>query len=128
LGDTGFDARLIAEEQWLSWPHADVERILRSAEAELTTLLDPSLFASGLDAETMRDLQGALSLLNQLCDDLPEQLAAKLEAMRLSRDWREALEVLAQALTRARDARLQRTPQDLVVPVEINPLHYTRIF
>ena len=52
LGDTGFDARLIAEEQWLSWPHADAERILRSAEAELTTLLDPSLFASGLDAET----------------------------------------------------------------------------
>ena len=48
--------------------------------------------------------------------------------MRLSRDWREALEALAQALTRARDARLQRTPQDLVVPVEINPLHYTRIF
>ena len=128
LGDTGFDARLIAEEQWLSWPHADAERILRSAEAELTTLLDPSLFASGLDAETMRDLQGALSLLNQLCDDLPEQLAAKLEAMRLSRDWREALEALAQALTRARDARLQRTPQDLVVPLEINPLHYTRIF
>ena len=100
LGDTGFDARLIAEEQWLSWPHADAERILRSAEAELTTLLDPSLFASGFDAETVRDLQGALSLLNRLCDDLPEQLAAKLAAMRLSRDWREALEALAQALTR----------------------------
>ena len=128
LGDTGFDARLIAEEQWLSWPHADAERVLRSAEAELTTLLDPSLFASGFDAETMRDLQGALSLLNRLCDDLPERLAAKLAAMRLSRDWREALEALAQALAQTRDARLQRTPQDLVVPVEINPLHYTRIF
>ena len=51
-GDTGFDARLVAEEQWLSWPHADAERVLRSAEAELTTLLDPSLFASGFDPET----------------------------------------------------------------------------
>jgi hypothetical protein len=69
-----------------------------------------------------------LSLLNRLCDDLPEQLAAKLAIMKLSRDWRGALEAFAETLTRARDARLHRTPQDLVVPVEINPLHYTRIF
>jgi putative mannosyltransferase len=128
LGDTGFDARLVAEEEWLNWPHANEERILRSAEAELTTLLDPSLFASGFDAETARDLQGALTLLNRLCDDVPEQLAAKLAAMTVSRDWRGALEAVAETLIRARAARLRCTPKDLVVPVEINPLHYTRVF
>jgi len=48
--------------------------------------------------------------------------------MTVSRDWRGALEAVAETLTRARDARLRHTPQDLVVPVEINPLHYTRIF
>ena len=119
---------LIPTENWRSWPHANGERIHRSAEPELTALLDPSLFASGFDPETERQLHGALSLLNRLRDDVPERLVAKLASPMLSRDWRAALEAFAETLKEARDSRLGRTPHDLVAPVEINPQHYTRIF
>ena len=128
IGDPGFEAELVPEHTRHAWPHANEKRILRSAEAEITALLDPSLFASGFDGETERELHGALSLLNRLCDDVPEQLAARLATMKLSRGWRGALQAFAPALKQARDARLNRTPQDLVAPVEINPQHYTRIF
>lgn len=128
IGHPGFDASLAAEADRRTWPHADDERVVRSAETELAALLDPSLFASGFDPEIEQELQGALSLLNRLCDDVPERLAAKLATMNLSRDWRVALEAFAETLKDARDARMSRTPQDLVTPVVINPQHYTRIF
>lgn len=128
LGDSGFEARLIQKDTWRSWPHANEDRILRSAETEIEVLLAPSLFASGFDPETEQELRGALSLLNRLCDDVPERLAAKLATMKLSRDWRVALEAFAETLKQARDARMSRTPQDLVAPVGINPQHYTRTF
>jgi hypothetical protein len=128
LGHPGFDAQLVAEEHRQTWPNANGERIVRSAESEITALLDPSLFASGFDREVEQELYGALSLLNRVYDDVPERLAAKLAIMNLSRDWRAALEAFAVTLKDARDARLRRTPQDLIAPVEINPQHYTRIF
>jgi hypothetical protein len=128
LGDTGFEARLIAETAWRTWPHADGERVLRSAEAEIAVLLDPSLFASGFDPDTGEELQAALSLFNRLFDDVPEQLAAKLATMPLSEDWRAAIEAFAKTLRESRDARMSRMPQDLVAPGMINPQHYTRIF
>jgi hypothetical protein len=128
IGHPGFDANLTAEADRRTWPYADEERVVRSAEAELTALLDPSLFASGFDPETEQELYGALSLLNRLRDDVPERLAAKLASLKLARDWWAALDAFAQTLKQARDARLGRTPQDLVAPAEINPQHYTRIF
>ena len=91
-------------------------------------MLDPCLFATGFDSETEHQLQGALSLLNRLRDDVPELITAKLAIMKLSRDWREALETFTATLKEVRDARLKRTPQDLVAPIEINPQHYTRVF
>ena len=128
IGDPGFDARLIPEKDRLAWPHANGERVCRSAEAEMAVLLDTSLFASGFDPETEQELQAALSLLNRLFDDVPEQLIAKLATLPLSQEWLESLQLLAQALRDARDARLSRLPGDLVSPVEINPQHYTRVF
>ena len=87
------------------------------------------LFASGFDAETEQELQAALSLLNRLCDDVPEAAC------------REACDPCSFRVTGARarsscagadEKRATRvcscTPQDLVAPVEINPQHYTRIF
>src|SRR5262249_38802019 len=118
----------LAEQEWLTWPNAKEERVERTAEAELTALLDPCLFGSGFDFETEHELQGALSLLNRLRDDVPELILAKLAIMKLSQDWRAALEAFALTLREIRDARLNCTPQDLVAPVEINPQHYTRIF
>lgn len=128
IGHPGFDARLIGEGDWHSWPHANGERACRSAETEVATLLDPSLFATGFDSETEQELRGALSLLNRLFDDVPEQVTAKLASLSLSQEWRFSLKMLAQSLQEARDARLIRVRQDLIAPTDINPWHYTRIF
>ena len=128
LGSPGFDARLVAEQDWQTCPHANNGRIARSAEAEIDTLVDMSLFGSGFDLETARELQAALSLLNRVCDDVPEQLSARLAVMQLPQDWRATLEALGETLREARDARLGRTPKDLIAPVMINPRHYTRVF
>jgi len=124
LGDGGFDARLIPKEASDSWPSADD----RSAAAEIAALLEPSLFASGFDPETSQELQAALSLLNRLFDDVPEQLAVKLAALPLCQAWQAALGPLARSLKENRDARLERISQNLVAPVEINPRHYSRVF
>ena len=124
LGDSGFEARLIPDVVWGTWPSADN----RSAAAEIAALLGPSLFASGFDPETGQDLQAALSLLNRLFDDVPEQLTAKLAALTLCEAWRAALEPLAQSLKENRDARLDSISQDLVAPVAIDPRHYSRVF
>lgn len=128
IGDPGFDARLIPEKDRLAWPHANGARVCRSAEAEIAALLDTSLFASGFDGETERELQAALSLLNRLFDDVPEQLTAKFAILRLSPDWLASLQSLVQTLRDARDARLSCLPGDLIGPVDINPQHYTRVF
>jgi hypothetical protein len=128
LGNPGFDARLVAERDWQTWPHANGGRIEKSAEAEIGTLLDKSLFGSGLDLETVQELQAALSLLNRVCDDVPEQLSARLAVMQLPQDWRATLKALAETLKESRDARMSRTPDDLIAPAIINPQHYTRVF
>jgi hypothetical protein len=128
IGEAEFDARLVAEDEWKTWPYANGERVRRSGAAEITAVLDPSLFASGFDVETEQELKAALSLLNRVFDDVPEQLAARLSAMPLPQAWRAALENLTQALINARDARVRLMRQDLVAPADINPQHYTRIF
>jgi hypothetical protein len=128
LGSFGFEAHLVPNYGRQTWPHANEERISRSARAEIATLLDPSLFASGFDPETAQELQAALSLLNRLCDNVPEELAAKLGSIKLSPLWRQMLDTLTGTLKNARDARLSATPGDLVAPTDINPLHYSRIF
>ena len=123
LGGSGFEARLIPETAWRSWPGAH----RRSAEAAIEALLDPSLFACGFDPETGQEVEAALALLNRLFDDVPEQLLAKLTALPLCQAWRAALDPLARSLKEARDARRRRVPQDLFAPV-INPQHYSRVF
>ena len=124
LGDSGFEARLSAENAWRSWPGVD----RRSAEAEIAALLDPSLFASGFDPVTEQEVASALVLLNRLFDDVPEQLLAKLAALPLCPAWRAALDPLVRSLKEVRDARRRQATQDLVAPVVINPQHYSRVF
>jgi hypothetical protein len=128
LGTPGFDACLVAEQDWQTWPHASGGCVARSAEDEVGTLLDASLFATGFDSKTAQELQAALSLLNRVCDDVPEQLSAKLANIKPSQDWAVVLEALAETLKELRDARLGRTSQDLIAPVMINPQHYSRVF
>jgi hypothetical protein len=128
IGTPGFDAKLIAEQDWQTLPHANGGCVAKSAEEAIGTLLDTSLFGAGFDLETAQGLQSALSLLNRVCDDVPEQLSAKLAGMKLSQDWRSALEAWAKTLKQARDARRARASRDLIPPVIIDPRHYTRVF
>lgn len=128
LGNRGFDASLVAEQEGQTWPGANAERVIKSAEGEIGTLLDASLFAAGFDSTIAQELHSALSLLNRICDDVPEQLFVRLAAMSLTREWRAALDAIGEALKKARDSRLGRMSQDLIAPVEIDPQHYTRVF
>jgi hypothetical protein len=128
LGNPGFEARLVAEQECGSWPHAKGARVGRSAEAAIAAILDPVLFASGFDRKVAQELQTALSLLNRLFDDVPECLATKLATMPLSEAWLTAFEALPQSLRETRDARTSLARRDLVAPLDINPLHYTRVF
>ena len=127
IGDPGFEARLIAESEWQSWPHASGQPVCRSAEDQISALLDPVLFASGFDPQVKYELRAALALLNRLFDDVPEQLTAAIAIMRPSPGWRTALEDLSRELGASRDARKARATRDLVAPVDINPAHYTRV-
>jgi hypothetical protein len=124
LGDGGFEARLIPEDAWGSWPSAGS----RSAVVEIAALLEPTLFACGFDPETSHELEAALSLLNRLFDDVPEQLASRLKSLPLCATWQGTLEKLTQALKEIRDARLERTVQNHVAPAAINPKHYSRLY
>jgi hypothetical protein len=128
IGERGYDARLVPMDAWRTWPHAEDKRMVRSAGAEIDSLLDPSLFACGFDAEIEVELAAALSLLNRLFDDVSEQLETKLASMPLAPDWRVRLKTLAETLRLGRDTRLDQGLEDFAVPVEINPHHYTRIF
>ena len=128
IGDPGFEARLVAESERQTWPHANGQPICRSAEDQIAVLVDPVLFASGFDPQVRHELQAALALLNRLFDDVPEQLAAAIATRRLSPDWRAALEDLSRELGASRKARKALATRDLVAPVDINPAHYTRVF
>ena len=128
LGEPEFEARLVSEQDWRTWPHADRERVHRSAETEVAALLDAALFATGFDAKLEQELRAALSLLNRLFDDVPEQMVSTIARLSLSPGWQARLEALAQTLREARDGRLALAARNVVVPVELNPNHYSRIF
>jgi hypothetical protein len=128
LGFPGFQATLLAASERQTSPDANGERVCRSAEDLIAALLDPVLFASGFEPQVGKELRAALTLLNRLFDDAPEQLAAKVATMRLSQAWQAALEDLLQELGVARDARKASVVGDVIIPVDINPEHYTRIF
>jgi len=128
IGDPGFEAKLIAEREWQTWPHANGEPIRRSAGEQIAALLDPVLFAAGFDPQVRQELQSAFALLNRLFDDVPEQLASRIAALRLSRAWEVALEELARDLAASRDARKALARRDVIAPLDINSAHYNRVY
>jgi len=97
-------ARLIESGQRQSWPHQDADRIVRSAADWVDALLDPTLFGAGFDSEKAAQLRGALSLLNDRFDDVPEQLRARLT--KSPEPWRGALADIVGSLAEQRDKRL----------------------
>ena len=128
IGDPGFEAKLIAECEWQTWPHVNGEPIHCSAEEQIVALLDPALFATGFDPELRLELQAALALLNRLFDDVPEQLASNIAARRLPQAWEAALEGLSRDLAAIRDARKALAHRDVIAPLDINPAHYSRVY
>ena len=128
IGDPGFEAKLIAECEWQTWPHVNGEPIHRSAEEQIAALLDPALFATGFDPELRQELQAALALLNRLFDDVPEQLALNISARHLPQVWVAELEDLVRDLAASRDARKALAHRDVIAPLDINPAHYSRVY
>jgi hypothetical protein len=78
--------------------------IEQNAEDQLEALLDPVLFATGFDADVLREVRSALSLLNRLYDDVPEQLARTLARIDMAEPWRATFVELTRALATVRDA------------------------
>jgi hypothetical protein len=95
---------LIESGQRQSWPHQDADRIVRSAADWVDALLDPTQFGAGFDSEKAAQLRGALSLLNDRFDDVPEQLRARLT--KSPEPWRGALADIVGSLAEQRDKRL----------------------
>ncbi len=127
LGYQVFDARLIAERDRETWPHANKGDVARSGEDLVFALLRPELFASGFDPEVAVELQAAFRLLNRLFDDIPEQLSSNIATLSLSRAWQTALEDLSGELKASRETRKSLATRDVVHPLDINPAHYNRI-
>jgi len=121
-----FEARLVAAAIAQGFPHHGAKRIARSAAEQVATLVDPSLLGAGYDEDTARELSAALSLLNRLFDDTPEQIAGRLAGRALDPRWSDLLAGLAAALAQARDHRIALAGERAVHPLAINPAHYVR--
>jgi hypothetical protein len=126
LAPPHFEARLVAAAIAQSFPHHGAKRIARSAAEQVAALVDPSLLGAGYDTDTARELSAALSLLNRLFDDTPEQIAGRLAGRLLDPRWSDLLEGVAAALAQARDHRIALAGERAVHPLVINPAHYVR--
>jgi hypothetical protein len=122
-----FDARLVSEAGARSWPHDRAQRVMRSAADGIAALLDPALFAAGYDEGAARDLAAALSLLNGLFDDVPEQLTECLARCALNAEWSAFLDDLSRTLDATRGRRVALASERAVHPAVIDPAHYLRV-
>jgi hypothetical protein len=122
-----FDARLVSESAARSWPHRGAERVARTAADAVAALLDTSLFAAGYDAGTARDLAAALSLLNGVFDDVPEQATERRAGRALEVDWSDFLDGVIRRLAETRDRRLALVADRAVHPFDIDPARYVRV-
>jgi hypothetical protein len=106
-------------------PTGEQERQLRSADRLVDDLLGPALYAVGFDAKRAVALEAALSLLNEIYDDVPEQVGKRSAEGRIPQPWRRRLDQLARSLTVGRDRRTPRSRPSKFLRV-LNPAHYAR--
>ena len=127
---SGFDARLVAERgvAYLAARQRrarfDARRRLRSGRCSIRRLF-ATRFRSGDRAGIAG---GALSAQPRCATMFPSSSPRSSRPCSCPQDWRVALEALAETLKEARDARMSRTPQDLVAPSRSTRMHYTRVF
>jgi hypothetical protein len=122
----GFEVRLKERSGGVA-AMTESDRVFRSAEYVVAALSDPSLFAAGYDADRAAGLSSALSLLNEMFDDVPEQVVSHQITRGVSSEWRRFLDQLVSRLTDARDRRIALVHRDKSIgPRAINPAHYAR--
>jgi len=106
-------------------PRGEDARLGRSADRLVDDLLDPALFAAGFDPTRASALAAALSLLNEMYDDVPEQVIERIATGRIPVPWRSGLDRLARSLTVGRDRRMLQSRPAKFARV-LNPAHYAR--
>ncbi len=106
-------------------PRDEHERLVSSADRVIDGLLSPALFAAGFDAKRASALEAALSLINEICDDVPEQIASRIATGRIPVPWRSGLDQLARKLAIGRDRRIPQSRPTKFRRV-LNPAHYAR--
>ena len=101
------------------------DRAPRSAADLVAALVQPIWLASGYDAERAAAIATALSLLNDVFDDVPEEVAVQVAGGRVAQSWRVSLDRLVPDLVARRDRRraLLRSDQK-GRPRALDPAHY----
>lgn len=82
------------------------DRILRSADDFVGAFVQPALFTVGYDEERASAVRSALSLLNDMYDDVPERIIEHATRHRAPMQWQSVLDQLAAKLAPARDRRI----------------------
>ncbi len=121
-----FSARLIEAAARQTWPYAGARRVPNSAAQVIPTLIAPSLFGPGFDADRLGELRTALSLINDCFDDVPEQIKARCAAIALPKRWHDELADIASALASRRDDRIARVARS-PYPQVLDPNGYERV-
>lgn len=125
-GSTGAPGSMVLlyEPAGREWADEQTRRVPRPAESVVASLLTPTLFALGYQAERATALETTLSFLNDLFDDVPEQISEQTRD--IPPEWKQRLDALIPKLAAARDERLALiSPQKMRRPVRMRDL-YTR--
>jgi hypothetical protein len=101
------------------------ERSLRPCNNLVEALLAPALFALGYEIERAGALETALSLLNEMYDDVPEQIMNQILQRQVPPSWRGLLDQLASKLATCRDRRVAQLRRGKMER-PVNPTRYVR--
>jgi Mannosyltransferase putative len=102
------------------------DRILRSADDLVGAFVQPALFALGYDEERASAVKSALSLLNDMYDDVPEQIIEHATRHRAPMRWQSALDRLAAKLASTRDRRIALVRREEIAAHGLKPRDYAR--
>jgi hypothetical protein len=102
-------------------------RVPRSAADLVAALAQPVWFAAGYDAERAAAIATALSLLNDVFDDVPEEIGRLVAGLQMPQPWRQSFDQLVPELATRRDRRTAMLRSDQNGrPRALDPAHYGR--
>ena len=97
-----------------------------SAENLVGAFVNPTVFAAGYDRKRAAAVGSALSLLNEMYDDVPEQIEKHATMHRPPTSWQSFLDQLAATSKSARQERSSLVGQRRMISRALKPAHYTR--